>query len=261
MHSFWLPRWHQPSASTGPPSVVRTSHIRSTCGVQRLTCEFFFSALDNNERANGSGMWWGAEKIIPGDIVRLSVPRKQLASSRYVVPPAGPGPRAFQEHRLVADELLGGGGGANERVVLMQIHRLVPLSHTPGGRTHHIFVGALYELADKDWEDSSKPPDALLPPAPSGYRFRPILQPGFEALIHPAFIQGRYYSRLSELGVMIPDAPSYSSARIAEMEGLSIPKEIQLPSIYSSSRRMMVDQAALDAHENSRRRHLARITR
>ncbi|KAF8900986.1 hypothetical protein CPB85DRAFT_1439294 [Mucidula mucida] len=216
-------------------------------------------ALDNNGRANGSGMWWGAEKIIPGDIVRLSVPRKQLASSRYVVPPAGPGPRAFQESVLVADELLGG-GGANERVVLMQIHRLVPLSRTPDGRTHHIFVGALYELADKEWEDSpSRPPNALLPPAPSGYRFRPILQPGFEALIHPAFIQGRYYSRLGEM--IIPDAPSYSSARIAEMEGLTIPKEIQLPSIYSSSRRMMVDQAALDAHENSRRRHLARITR
>ncbi|KAF9032819.1 hypothetical protein BDZ89DRAFT_1131171 [Hymenopellis radicata] len=186
------------------------------------------SALDNSERANGplfSGMWWGTETIIPGDIVRLNVPRKQLASSLYIVPPAGPGPavhRAFQENMLVADELL---GGANERVVLMRIHRLLPMSQT-GGRTHHIFVGALYELADKDWEDFSKHPmpantlhhTTPLTPAPSGYRFRPILQPGFEALIHPAFIQGRYYSRLSD-SAMIPDAPSRSSARIAEMEG------------------------------------------
>ncbi|PBK99726.1 hypothetical protein ARMGADRAFT_985610 [Armillaria gallica] len=176
------------------------------------------------EQLNFQGMWWGAERIWVDEIVRLKPLRAVLApeGTQHILPPAGPG-KAQTElcHKLGRSPKEYGAGA---RGLFMRLERLFLVEGLSGGqKTKECRAsGVLYELADKDWEDPDKAPATgenissgpmapvstqkplsnlqpgpvspyLLPEAPEGYYFRPILKDGYEMTISLTMISGRYY--------------------------------------------------------------------
>ncbi|KAG7445019.1 uncharacterized protein BT62DRAFT_970236 [Guyanagaster necrorhizus] len=182
------------------------------------------------EQLNFQGMWWGAERIWVNEIVLLKPLRAVLApeGTEHILPPAGPG-KAQTElcHRLGRSPKEYGAGA---RGLFMRLERLFLVEGFSGSqKTKECRAsGVLYELADKDWEDPDKvienpsasesissgpmPPAStqkplsnlqpspvspyLLPEAPEGYYFRPILKDGYEMTISLTMISGRYYPKI-----------------------------------------------------------------
>ncbi|KAF7339433.1 hypothetical protein MSAN_02157500 [Mycena sanguinolenta] len=163
------------------------------------------------------GFWWGGERIWADDLVRLKVPRNCLASmgAQHIFAPSGPGPksRSLAESRGGDPTLY----GASSRGVFMKIDTIFLVEGS--GKRECRVTGMLYELADLDWEDhnlprigdsisngapaTGQPPELpnpgatggffALPSAPAGFKFRPILAPGYEVVMCPSLISGRYY--------------------------------------------------------------------
>ncbi|KAK0202550.1 hypothetical protein DFS33DRAFT_1341073 [Desarmillaria ectypa] len=183
------------------------------------------------EQLNFQGMWWGAERIWVDEIVRLKPLRAVLApeGTQHILSPAGPG-KAQTElcHKLGRSPKEYGAGA---RGLFMKLERLFLVEGFSGGqKTKECRAsGVLYELADKDWEDPDRvnenAPAAsdsissgpmlpastqnplsnlqpgpvspyILPEAPEGYYFRPILKDGYEMTISLTMISGRYYPRI-----------------------------------------------------------------
>ncbi|KAK0214792.1 hypothetical protein IW262DRAFT_1277891 [Armillaria fumosa] len=180
------------------------------------------------EQLNFQGMWWGAERIWVDEIVRLKPLRAVLApeGTQHILPPAGPGKAQTELCHTLGRSPKEYGAGA--RGLFMRLERLFLVEGVTGGqKTKECRAsGVLYELADNDWEDPDKVtgnapvvsenissgPTApgstqnplsnlqpgpvspyLLPEAPEGYYFRPILKDGFEMTISLTMISGRYY--------------------------------------------------------------------
>ncbi|KAJ7224191.1 hypothetical protein GGX14DRAFT_648908 [Mycena pura] len=159
------------------------------------------------------GLWWGGERIWAGDLVRLKVPRSCLApaGAQNIFAPSGPG----EKNKI---EINNTGGdpadfGATSRGVFLKIDSISLVDGTTGRRECRV-LGMLYELAEVDWVDPNlprfglsenrsisavKPPTPAsaegypLPVAPTGYKYRAILAPGYEAVMSLSVISGRYY--------------------------------------------------------------------
>ncbi|KAJ8695270.1 hypothetical protein PTI98_007877 [Pleurotus ostreatus] len=172
------------------------------------------------------GVWWGAERIWVDDFVRLKVARRCIApqGAEHIFTPAGPGTSLLQK--------LGGVGirdssevDAGSRGLFLRLNGLllvdIPQRNGSGPKKECRACGMLYELVDQDWVDpsavqpnvagtstsaaptSSQPlprltstaTRTLVPsaPSPDGYRFRQILEDGYEAIMSLTMIGGRYY--------------------------------------------------------------------
>jgi hypothetical protein len=182
----------------------------------------------NPSQVRYQGLWWGSERIWADDFVRLKLPRGGIAPAGYqdILAPSGPGPS-----RAAMAGHTEGTGGAASRGLFIHINALFVVDVPTGdGRTvkECRASGPLYELADADWieplaatvpsgsnlstsllPDPAKQPDGpsqlsqpphashyALPDAPMGYKFRPILSEGLEAVISLTLISGRYYPRI-----------------------------------------------------------------
>lgn len=197
------------------------------------------------------GLWWGAERIWTGDLLRLKMGRKGIApdGGPHIVPASKAGPGALwnavtsgQKLDEKEEKMM----GASSRGVFMRLDALFMVEVDIGhGRKRNECraAGPLYELADNDWVDpleksngvssnqhlqpslstpslprnhvpaeqtaasqvlpalkpngAFKPPIPVtyyeLPQAPIGYKFRPILEPGYEAVFSLTLLSGRYY--------------------------------------------------------------------
>jgi hypothetical protein len=88
-----------------------------------------------------------------------------------------------------------------------------------------------------------------LPPAPNGYRFRPIIQEGFEAVVDITLLAGRYYPRILDNPLMLPfvaqSDPSFASNRaLWALEGLEAGVHNSVdPTIWRPSRVSMMKDA------------------
>ncbi|KAJ7180727.1 hypothetical protein C8R46DRAFT_885527 [Mycena filopes] len=237
------------------------------------------------------GMWWGGERIWADDLVRLKVPRTCLApaGAQHIFAPSGAGPKA----KLLAEQKGRDPAayGAISRGVFMKIDTIYILDAIPPAKRECRVTGMLYELADSDWEDPNLPRnnvDALvndgpasistgisvkaampvgpsgdsplsyaLPSAPIGFKFRPIVAPGYEVVLCLTLIGGRYYPRLlhhpqlkSSLNEVIPLDPQsmMSSAHLWSLEGLfGGYKNSVDPTYYKANREKMMLDASKDA--------------
>ncbi|KII85918.1 hypothetical protein PLICRDRAFT_165479 [Plicaturopsis crispa FD-325 SS-3] len=109
------------------------------------------------------GLWWGAERIWTGELIRLKVGRRQIApeGNDSILPPSGPSKSVIEyneaqwaAHGLPppsADE-----AGAATRGVFMMLDGVftveIPKESGHGTRKECRACGMLYELADADWE-------------------------------------------------------------------------------------------------------------
>ncbi|KAF8216578.1 hypothetical protein K438DRAFT_1703576 [Mycena galopus ATCC 62051] len=243
------------------------------------------------------GMWWGGERIWADDLVRLKVPRNCLApmGAQHIFAPSGPG----EKSRLLAESRGGDSTpyGAISRGVFMKIDTIFLLDGV--GKRECRVTGMLYELADVDWEDPNLPRTVVdsisvsngvassavqpapklptpgtsdayaLPPAPTGFKFRPILAPGYEIVLCLSLISGRYYPRIlhhpllrQTLEEVIPLDPvtMLNAAHLWALEGLfGGYKNAVDPTVYKANReKMMTDaskeaMAALEEHLRERR--------
>ncbi|KAJ7890458.1 hypothetical protein B0H14DRAFT_2497092 [Mycena olivaceomarginata] len=246
------------------------------------------------------GLWWGGERIWADDLVRLKVPRNCLApaGANHIFAPSGPGTKS----RLLAESQGGDATlyGATSRGVFMKIDTIFLVDG--GGKRECRVTGMLYELADIDWEDpnlprpvfdsissasasASAPPPGqptaklptpgssgdmfALPPAPTGFKFRPILAPGHEVVLCLSLISGRYYPRILQhplvrpiLNEVIPLDPTtmLEAGYLWALEGLfGGYKNAVDPTFYRANREKMMSDAsreamaALDEHLRDRR--------
>ncbi|KAJ3896645.1 hypothetical protein GG344DRAFT_71940 [Lentinula edodes] len=130
---------------------------------------------------------WGAECIHIGDLVRLGSARKDLVNSyHFVYPPSGPG-EYFSRMFPHSPEIT----GASSRGLFLKIMawRFV---HYPQPNTLSA-VGVLYEVADKDAAVIHGQELEGMPKAYHGYKFCPIMKPGYLAVVPLDDIRGRYY--------------------------------------------------------------------
>lgn len=93
-----------------------------------------------------------------------------------------------------------------------------------------------------------------LPPAPEGYRFRPIISPGSECVISPSLIAGRYYPGITRHPILKPviEARLRESSSIPyealALEGLVPGHENTVdPSMHHKSRLSMMKAAKQDS--------------
>ncbi|KAJ6619838.1 hypothetical protein B0H10DRAFT_1876393 [Mycena sp. CBHHK59/15] len=237
------------------------------------------------------GMWWGGERIWADDLVRLKVPRSCLApaGAYHIFAPSGCGAKgkAIAEAQGADPSAY----GAASRGVFMKIDVIFVVDSAPGtGAKRECRVsGMLYELADEDWEDpnlprkvdslsngaAQAPSDALpvgqpskanahassdayaLPPPPIGFKFRPILPVGYDAVMSLSLVSGRYYPGILRHPLMkpyinevIPLDPTtmLGAAHLWTLEGLfgGFKNSVD-PTKYKGHRQKMMDDATKEA--------------
>ena len=153
------------------------------------------------------GLWWGAERVWVGDLLRLSFPENQLDYAR--IDPS------YFANGVHAERLSSEGGH-----VFLKLSALIPLATEMGNEMYA--TGRLYKLTRSPTSTPIDQPEleenlGLLRP-PERFSFRPMLSTDIEARFSVNLIKGRYYPRLlsSVDGRSVPD-----ECRTQAMEGLS----------------------------------------
>jgi len=144
-------------------------------------------------------LWWGAERIMLGDLIRLRVPESKLhkldTDQIRIIP------RSF--HELPTEGTPADNPESEDGQLFFRLRSLAVIKGE-NGRGLHGF-GGLYRLvpvgpgllppvaADADHRHT------VLPRPPEGFTFQPILQSGWEIELSLHYIDGRYYPRIHEL--------------------------------------------------------------
>ncbi|KAJ4465784.1 hypothetical protein C8J55DRAFT_588044 [Lentinula edodes] len=110
---------------------------------------------------NFHGLWWGAERIWTGDLLRLKIGRNAIArdGAPHILAPSPAGPSALLHSAQNGDNLDPKELGARSRGVFMRLDALFTVEVDLGkGRKRNECraAGTLYELADIDWVDPSE---------------------------------------------------------------------------------------------------------
>ncbi|KAJ4466097.1 hypothetical protein C8J55DRAFT_609374 [Lentinula edodes] len=110
---------------------------------------------------NFHGLWWGAERIWTGDLLRLKIGRNAIArdGAPHILAPSPAGPSALLHSAQSGDNLDPKELGARSRGVFMRLDALFTVEVDLGkGRKRNECraAGTLYELADIDWVDPSE---------------------------------------------------------------------------------------------------------
>ena len=159
------------------------------------------------------GLYLGAERIIPGQLVRLKIRREDLSPSTCVRPPVGPGQVLNEVHAKTRQDQAELGTDNHVLFLLSETVSIVQSSET------YALVGLLYELVDEDWEGETDLP-GIEPPI--GYRFRRISEEGYSVAVSQNYVSGRYYPGIMEnpnfAGETLEDR-----TRLAVLEGLVKP--------------------------------------
>ncbi|PFH51781.1 hypothetical protein AMATHDRAFT_74675 [Amanita thiersii Skay4041] len=229
------------------------------------------------------GLWWGGERIWVDEFVRLKVPRRCLApeGAEDILAPSGPGKTARET--WISQGRDPSRLGAGTRGIFMRLDGLIVVDVVRSDgkvKKECRACGMLYELADLDWEEeidaSQQAPTVQkpywpMPEAPKGYRFRQILQDGYEAIISLSLISGRYYPRMLShplldealrKAIMRPPEQGglMESNNLWSLEGLSAGFYNSVdPTHYKPSRMTMVEEAdkvALEQLEQHRRERI-----
>ncbi|KAJ3721247.1 hypothetical protein C8R42DRAFT_721970 [Lentinula raphanica] len=122
---------------------------------------------------NFQGLWWGAERIWTGDMVRLKIGRGAIAKdgAPHILPPSPPGPNAIWDIKKKGEPVDPKTLGARSRGLFMRLDALYTVEINNGkGRTRSECraAGTLYELADVDWVDSAEEKHETTPTGTNG---------------------------------------------------------------------------------------------
>ena len=174
-------------------------------------------------------LWWGAERIMVGDLIRLKVPESRL-------PGLGVGQTQFAPQPVSeppVEATPAGGPETEDGQLFFKLRCLATVAGTNGKELHGF--GGLYRLVPVG--SGPLPPstadigdgEPVLPHPPEGLAFHPILQGGWEIELSLHHIDGRYYPQLQEL---LPE-PSGVDAHILEvLEGVACWRTPQLRPIH-----------------------------
>ncbi|KAJ3743590.1 hypothetical protein DFH05DRAFT_1557935 [Lentinula detonsa] len=110
---------------------------------------------------NFHGLWWGAERIWTGDVLRLKMGRNAIArdGAPHILAPSPAGPKAILHSTQNGDNVDPKELGARSRGVFMRLDALfmVEVDFGQGRKRNECrAAGMLYELADIDWVDPSE---------------------------------------------------------------------------------------------------------
>ncbi|KIY69639.1 hypothetical protein CYLTODRAFT_442498 [Cylindrobasidium torrendii FP15055 ss-10] len=232
--------------------------------------------IGNKTEVNFQGIWWGAERIWAGDLVRLMLPRSSLApqGSADILPCAEPGPSSRQQLEQLGKKPSLYTSGIRGLFMLIDRIFLVERKADNNSRKQEARVaGQLYELVDEDWVDpeprpfvqqgshglSAPPRPKRLPPAPVGYKFHAILRPQREMVFSVILLGGRYYPRILTHQYLHPIVRTeegklnLNANFLCALEGLSAGTFNYVEPIeYKKDREEIVSYANMKAIENVR---------
>lgn len=144
-------------------------------------------------------LWWGAERIVVGDLVRLRIPESQLhhigADQKWFIP--RPLPDSSAEVDLVKDSEIGDGQ-------LFFKLRDLAIVETSNGKELRGF-GGLYRLIPvglgflPPLDANTEHRHPVLPSPPEGFAFQSVLGGEWEIELSLHALDGRYYPRLQDL--------------------------------------------------------------
>lgn len=161
------------------------------------------------------GLWWGAENVQVGDLLRLSFSEGRFA---YTVGASV----CFADESQVkgnGSSTTGGSEARSERCMFLELRSLISVNEKKGKALHA--VGQLYKLVQVPSSTESKPSVAgggsELPQPPEGHTFHRILANGWEAQLPLRLVRGRYYPRLR---LHLDDATCLDAGLLRAMEGL-----------------------------------------
>jgi hypothetical protein len=184
------------------------------------------------------GLWWGAENVTVGDLLRLS-----FSESRFTYTD-GASTCFTDELRAESDgnNATGGSEAKSGRCMFLGLRTLIVI-HERSGKTLHA-VGQLYKLMRVSSSTGSKPVaihcETKLPQPPEGYVFCRMLANGWEVQLPLSLVRGRYYPRLqSNLG----DATGFDADLLGAMEGLTTRRSITPRYNVTGSREETVGRA------------------
>ncbi|KAF5365205.1 hypothetical protein D9758_005465 [Tetrapyrgos nigripes] len=173
-------------------------------------------------------LWWGPERLVIGDFIRLKQSRKAFQEStipnfNQVLPPSGPGEAVAACELALEGCTSSGASGASLRGVVMRVREFfVDEVNLRSDKQAWVIraCGMLYELADIDWTPSepSSEENGPLPDPPKGYKFRAILPSTSEAVVTMELVAGRYYPGI--LSHHILETAILSNALNAGLKGL-----------------------------------------
>lgn len=162
-------------------------------------------------------LWWGAERITLGDLIRLRIRESGL-------PGLGVGqtwfaPRTLPESSMEATPF--GDSGTEEGQLFFKLRSLKIVAGINGKELHGF--GGLYRLVPIDpgllppFTADQEHKQLVLPCPPEGFAFQPMLRSGWEIELSLHHIDGRYYPRIQSL---LPE-PSGVDVHILEaLEGI-----------------------------------------
>jgi len=184
------------------------------------------------------GLWWGAESIQPGDLLRLS-----FTESRFTY--TGAASACF------ANDLPTEGKNENPPVatrnrsrgcMFLELRALIPIQKNES-RTLDA-VGQLYKLVPAISGAHPEHPgdrgEAELPPPPEGYAFCRILTSDWEVQLSLGLVRGKYYPRLKGT---LGGSTGFSDSLLQTMEGLATCATMTPRYNVTESREEMIEHA------------------
>lgn len=162
------------------------------------------------------GLWWGAEHVQAGDLLRLS-----FSESRFTYTGGASACLAHEPPvKGASSNIVGGSEVRSERCMFLGLRDLIVV-HEQRGKALHA-VGQLYKLVQAPPSIDSKPSvihgDTELPQPPEGHVFHRVLVRGWEVQLPLRLVRGRYYPRLKS---HLCDPTSLNAGLLGSMEGLT----------------------------------------
>ncbi|KAI0739337.1 hypothetical protein BC629DRAFT_1564626 [Irpex lacteus] len=177
--AYWSPtdEYECKLSAPSPSSHIPTGNYKPTGAAPSLQ-DVPNAATQQNARSGGSsqppdltvnqqryqGLWWGAERIWGGELVRLKLSRSQFApqGAQTVYPPSGPSEAAMEWYAAHGETLDVSMIGATEKGMFMKIESMFVVdTPRPDGQPGTIkecrASGMIYELADEGFEDPNEP--------------------------------------------------------------------------------------------------------
>lgn len=174
-------------------------------------------------------LWWGAEQIVPGDLIRLKIPES-------ILPKLGVDQIRSISHPLTkppVEATSAGGSEKEDRQLFFKLRSLATVMGISGKELHGF--GGLYRLAPvfpglrPPLVDDTEQRHPTLPRPPEGFTFQPVLCSGWEIELSLHHVDGRYYPQIQEL---LP-GPSGVDAHVLEvLEGVVCWRALPLRPIY-----------------------------
>lgn len=174
-------------------------------------------------------LWWGAEQITLGDLIRLRIRESGLPG--LGVDQTWFAPRTLSESSMETTPF--GGSETEEGQLFFKLRSLEIVAGINGKELHGF--GGLYRLVPID--PGLSPPltanpehkQLVLPCPPEGFAFQPILRSGWEIELSLHHIDGRYYPRIQSL---LPEPPGVNAHVLEALEGIVCWRTAPLRPLY-----------------------------